>query len=172
MNDEREAIMRRVLRDALVLLNRVKELEKSPIDFGTGHPLTPSEIHTIEAIGDDPGINGRDLAEKMGVTKGAVSQMVKKLSHRGLIKKARSINNEREVLHLLTQSGWRAYRGHETFHKHLFADFITSLGDVPLKHFEILDALLPRLDQYLQWFIRDKLSNLRCQPNYGFRQKK
>jgi DNA-binding MarR family transcriptional regulator len=153
MEDERERVIRSMFRRAMVLFNKYQALDKRPIDFGTGDLLTPAEIHTIEAIGDSPGINGRDLAEKMGVTKGAVSQMVKKLASRGFIKKARDLENEREVLHLLTEAGEAAYKGHDDFHKRIFSDLIPLMGGISLEQFERVDSLLTRLDQYIDRYL-------------------
>jgi len=53
-------------------------------DFGTGVMLYRAEIHTIRAIGDNPGINVTKLAESMGITKVAISQTVNKLVRKKL----------------------------------------------------------------------------------------
>jgi len=65
--------------------NKIAAIEKSPRDFGSGDLLYRSEIHTLMAIGENPGANVTDLASHSGISKSAVSQMVNKLSHRNLV---------------------------------------------------------------------------------------
>ena len=89
-------------------------------DFGTGVQLYRSEIHTVRAVGENPGVNVTALAEHMGVTKGAVSQMVNRLVKKGLIRKGRAPDNAREVRLELTDVGWTGFQNHERFHMEMF----------------------------------------------------
>ncbi|EFK05222.1 transcriptional regulator, MarR family [delta proteobacterium NaphS2] len=76
------------LREAFIrIVAKYRILEKRPQDYGIGEVLHPSEIHTIEMIGKNPGINVTGLAGRLGVTKGAVSQLIKKLENKGLVSK-------------------------------------------------------------------------------------
>ena len=52
-----------------------EEIEKTPKDFGTGDLLYGSEIHTIVAIGKNPGSNMTEIAEIMDITKGGVQKI-------------------------------------------------------------------------------------------------
>jgi len=106
------------------LLHRVTyklgSLHEPALDFGTGVPLYRAEIHTIKAIGDNPGINMMGLANRMGVTKGAASQIVGKLEKKGLVRKAGADDNAKEVLPELTRLGWNGYREHEQQHARIY----------------------------------------------------
>jgi len=55
------------------LIMQLQRLEKSPNAFGEAGPLTPSEIHTIDAIGLDEGVLMSELANRLNITKGAGS---------------------------------------------------------------------------------------------------
>ncbi len=65
------------------------ELEKKPRDFGTGEKLYSAEIHMIEAIGESENENQKvsvtDIADYFGITKGAVSQTLKKLESKEFV---------------------------------------------------------------------------------------
>ncbi len=87
------------------IINKFSSIEKKPRDFGIGDLLYPSEIHNIEIIGRNPGINVTNLAKKLGVTKGAVSQIVNKLERKKLVAKFRDSNNEKEVMLKLQKRG-------------------------------------------------------------------
>lgn len=106
------------------LLHRVTyklgSLHEPALDFGTGVPLYRAEIHTIKAIGDNPGINMMGLAGRMGVTKGAASQVVGKLESKGLVRKVGADDNAKEVLPELTDLGWTGYREHERQHDRIY----------------------------------------------------
>lgn len=95
------------------LYNRIEDKKK---DFGLGYKMSMKEIHTIQYIGDCPGINLKTLAAKQGVTKGAASQMITRLVQKKLVAKERGVNSEAEIVLNLTEEGWRAYKGHEEYH--------------------------------------------------------
>lgn len=105
------------------LYNRINTSEKQQYDFGTGVMLYPSEIHTIEAIGQNKGINVTELAKLMRVTKGAISQVIKKLETKGMLIKYFSDGNNQRVLLKLTAKGRTAFEGHNHLHQRQY-DFL------------------------------------------------
>ncbi len=111
------------------LTEHLLSLESGPKTFDTGVPLYRSETHTLQAIGREPGINVTRLAERMRVTKGAVSQTVAKLVKKKLVRKRPSPNSGRELELDLTALGWRGYHAHERFHAEAFAAVREYFGD-------------------------------------------
>lgn len=120
-------------QELLNILNQVaakiESMHSSPLDYGTGVPLYRTEIHTIRAIGENPGINVTRLAEYMGVTKGAISQTVTKLARKRLVRKTRAEDNVKEILLELTDLGWTGFHSHEQFHMELFDTVREYFGD-------------------------------------------
>ena len=58
-------------REAFIrIVAKYRILEKKPQDYGIGEVLHPSEIHAIEMIGKNPGINVTGLAVRLGLPKG------------------------------------------------------------------------------------------------------
>ena len=86
------------------------------LSFGTGVLMHAKEIHTVQAIGRHSGINVTKLAEKAGVTKGAVSQTINKLVKKGLVRKTHLPGNDKEVVLELTDNGEIGFKNHEKFH--------------------------------------------------------
>ena len=86
------------------------------LSFGTGVLMHAKEIHTVQAIGRHSGINVTKLAEKAGVTKGAVSQTINKLVKKGLVRKTHLPGNDKEVVLELTDIGEIGFKNHEKFH--------------------------------------------------------
>jgi len=100
----------------LRLVNKFKVLEKIPIDHGTGHLLYASEINTLDLIGKHPGINMTRLADRRGVTIGAVSQVVARLVKKELVRKTHLPESKKELSLQVTDLGAIALRNHDRFH--------------------------------------------------------
>ena len=66
----------------LKILHLYSVIGRKPKDYGTGDLLYIAEIHTITMVGNNHQINMTQLAEIMGVTRGAISQTIRKLVKR------------------------------------------------------------------------------------------
>jgi len=95
------------------LANKYNSLEKIPVDYGVGKDLYHSERHLLDQIGDYPEKNITELAQFMGVTKGAISQTVKKLENKGIVNRYKGEQNEKEVFLKLTETGKGVYEKHK-----------------------------------------------------------
>ena len=68
--------------EAVDIIHQVANLyisTKVPQDYGTGEEYTSVEVHTLKHIADNPGITVTELARHNGKTKGAISQILKKI---------------------------------------------------------------------------------------------
>lgn len=99
------------------ILNKAYALEKKPVDIGHGVLLYPSEFHVIEIVGKNPTENLTFIAFHLGVTKGAISQMVKKLEKKGLVKKVHTPENKKDIMLELTDFGREAFDWHRSLHE-------------------------------------------------------
>jgi len=106
---------------------RNEELKRS---YGTDALLTRKEVHTIEYIGENPGLNLKSLAEVQGVSKGAASQMVSKLVDKGYIQRKESTSSGAEISLYLTEKGKAAFAGHLEYHKNLGKVWRESLANM------------------------------------------
>jgi len=98
------------------VLSKFIASEGVPKYFGINQKLYPSEIHMIYAIGKHPGINVTDLAKFLGITKGAVPKMIKKLKSKGLVESFEDDGNRKEVHLGLTADGKKAHKGYLQYH--------------------------------------------------------
>ena len=151
MNDNM-SIARELIEKFYRLMNKFKELENMPYEFSTGETMYPSEIHTIEAIGKNSGINITELAKKLCITKGAVSQMITKLKNRGFINKVRSVDNDKEVLLILTNKGEKAFDGHEKFHNAMNVDLTDYLSDIKKEQIDWLKTAFDKVEFYIDQY--------------------
>lgn len=113
---EKDDIIRDGIDAFLRIMNIMRAQERTPVDFGTGEVLNVGEIHTIDAIGPSGATNVTELAGRMRVTKGAVSQVVSRLVRRGYVTKTPNRGFGNEVTLGLTAAGKKVYRGHRAYH--------------------------------------------------------
>ena len=93
--------------------------EKQPCDFGTGCKVYITEIQTVSVIGENPNTNMTQLAEIMGVTRGAISQTVRKLITKKLVVRINS-RNQKEINLSLTDFGRLVSESYQAKMKEVF----------------------------------------------------
>jgi DNA-binding MarR family transcriptional regulator len=103
----------------LKILHLYSVIGRKPKNYGTGDLLFFTEIHTISMVGKNREINMTNLADLMGVTRGAISQTIRKLVSKELIIKSNT-TNRKEINLRLSEKGLIVYMGQESFQKELF----------------------------------------------------
>ncbi|MFO1444025.1 MarR family transcriptional regulator [Bacillus sp. Bva_UNVM-123] len=99
---------------------QLQRLERSPRTFGEAGMLTPSEIHTIDAIGLNGDVLMSQLANKLSITKGAVTQLVSKLEKKELVLRKAHPTDSRAILLTLTKKGEIAFQEHQAMHQQFY----------------------------------------------------
>jgi DNA-binding MarR family transcriptional regulator len=85
--------------------NRLVFLEKHYVYRRGRLALHPSELHMLLAIRDEPKANATKLAGRLGITKGAVSQVLKRLEAKKVISKRSDSAQKNEVTASFTALG-------------------------------------------------------------------
>lgn len=115
MNNELQNLVDQFLK----ILHLYSVIGRKPKDYGTGDLLYFTELHTITMVARNNEVNMTQLADIMGVTKGAISQTINKLVRKGLILKT-NITNRKEVNLMLSEKGKRVVKAQESFQKEIF----------------------------------------------------
>lgn len=121
-----------ILEKMIGITNTMNKTSKCPRDFGVGVRLYPSEIHTIEAIGVHEPMNAKALAQALGITNGAVTQITDKLQKKGMVEKFKMEGNQKTVYIRLTALGRTAEHAHDRFHEKAYqsiADYLSNLTE-------------------------------------------
>lgn len=113
------------------VIHKYTQWEDKKRTYGTDLPLSKAEIHTIAAVGSHPNINITTLAEQLGITKGAASQMIYKLVDKGVVEKKVSPDSDTEVVLNLTEDGMINYKAHEEYHRQTNDKAMKLLEDMP-----------------------------------------
>ncbi|GGH31227.1 MarR family transcriptional regulator [Paenibacillus segetis] len=126
---------------------QLRRLERKPHTFGSAGPLTPSEIHTIEAVGSEGTVLMSELAGRLGITKGAVTQLITRLEAKELVERSPHPTDSRVTLISLTEKGKEANAAHEEVHHQFYDQLRTQLTE---QEIEIFEKCIAKLNSFLE----------------------
>ncbi len=153
-------ISRETIFELLVSFIRINKkfnrIEGHAIDVGDGVKLYPSEIHVIEAIGNNYADNVTSLSRKFGITKGAVSQVVNKLFDKGFVGKERNKDYGKEIILSLTGKGLTAFNIQDKFHSMMEREFVNYLADFTPDQIDSFLMIMGCIEDYVDTFLRDE----------------
>lgn len=98
------------------LMNLNQAAQKQPRQYGSNVTLYAAEVHMLEIIGDRPGIMSTELATRLAISKGAVSQTLKKLAEKSLVRKSAAADGRAAAL-FLTEEGEKVWQAHQALHE-------------------------------------------------------
>ena len=120
--------------------------DRMTLSYGTDVKIHGAEIHMVCHIKRNPGSHISGIARMIGVSRGAVSQIVKKIEKKGLIRKVANPHNLKQLDLVLTEKGEKAFRGHQQLHQ----AFTDSLKQVLESYSEEEFALISRFQHELE----------------------
>ncbi len=132
------------------IMELVQKLDRKPRKFGTGSFLTHSEIHLIEIIGNNPCSSVSDIARILGITKGAVSQGLKKLELKKLSVKEPDPDNISRSVVSLTETGRTAFNEHKKWHETMDGGFIKYLQTLEDDKLDTIRSFMSRVEDFLE----------------------
>lgn len=103
----------------------------APVNYGDGVFYNSKEVHTLSYIVDYPGISPSEIAYNWNRTKGAVSQIVKKLEEKGLIKREKRPGNDKTICLYATDQGMKVDQIHRAYDVRNYKAFL----ELMKKHF-------------------------------------
>lgn len=111
-NDLSDAVVRKFCSVA----GKYQSLQETPLVLGDGTSVYGSELHLAVAIGTGSATTATGLSAIFGVTKGAISQSLKKLEGKGLIRREFQDGNGKTRFLSLTTRGRELLVLHERLH--------------------------------------------------------
>ena len=121
--------------------------------------LTTTELHVIEAIGNDS-LSMNNLSDKLGITMGTATVAINKLSNKGFITRKRSDNDRRKVFVSLSKKGENALTYHNNFHKMIISSITKNIETENLEIFtNVFDKILNNLKNQVEFFKPDAITN-------------
>jgi DNA-binding MarR family transcriptional regulator len=136
--------MEMAIEKFMTMTEKISNSGKKPRNYGTDIDIYRSEIHIIKLIGDYANLHVSEIARKFGVTKGAVSQSLKKLERKGLVEKYLDETNNTRLLVRLTEKGKTAYLNHEEHHRISDSDVLQYLDGLSEHELEIVVTFMEK----------------------------
>ena len=109
--------------------------------------LTTTELHVIEAIGEDS-LTMNELSEKLGITMGTASVAVNKLTDKNFVERRRSEDDRRKVFVELSKKGLMAFKYHGNFHSTILEKITSEIPKEKLEIFtEVFEEIFTNLNK-------------------------
>lgn len=87
----------------------------TPHEYYPGEKMYMREVHVITEIGENGVDNVSELSERLKITKGAVSQYLKKLEKKGFVERVQEQTDKRQFSVKLTEKGRELNRIHTKY---------------------------------------------------------
>jgi DNA-binding MarR family transcriptional regulator len=146
---DRKKAGREIMELFIRMVSKYNALEKVPTKSAPRHRLYHSERHMVDKIGEHPKLNITEFAGALGVTKGAVSQVVKKLEGKGVVRRYRSGSNGKEVFLELTKVGKEVYLAHRKTNEDTIKPLLTELSKYPDDKVRFLISMFRWIEGFL-----------------------
>lgn len=133
------------------------KLEQKPRRYGTVELLTQTQIHLIELIGDsNESLSVTDLSLRQGVTKGAVSQNIKRLEQKGLAYKEEDPKNISRIFIRLTNKGKTAHYAHKLWHEKADGGFKKYFSEMKKDKIDFLLQAFDKVEDFFNCLLNGK----------------
>ena len=132
------------------IVNRTNQLRNTPVQLAGCEPVNIAAIHLIETIGNHESINMTEVSERIGITKGAVSQMTTKLVHKGFLQKLKSPHSEKDIYLSLTESGQAIFQAHHQLHHQLYSELAMLLDEFSDHDLKRITLFMDRIETYMK----------------------
>lgn len=147
--NEKEIALRGLSDKLLQVIYKHGRINDLSVKFDSGVEMTPKEIHFLMTIGENEGINVKELGDHFGVTKSASSQMASRLQRSGYVDKRKSSHNNKEVQLFLTELGQRFFAEYALMRRTQMEDMLSRLDCFTLSEVEAASGLMTVLEAYV-----------------------
>jgi DNA-binding MarR family transcriptional regulator len=145
----RKQLSKQLLASFLRMVNKYNAMEKHPVRYGGGPAFYHSERHLLDVFRDHPELNVTELARRVGVTKGAVSQAVAKLERKGAVERHRAAGDDRQVFVRLTALGEAITEDHQQVNEQTVNRLFHLIAERPQEHVDFLREVFAWIEGHL-----------------------
>ena len=121
-----------------------------------------AESKVIQYIGRHKSVTITEIANALGKTPSAYSQIIRKLKKKGWVEQVRNVNNNREYKLYLTETGWELFRDHEKFERYCYERAFKMLDEFSDEDLRIFCSVQECLNKAFQMDVEDSYK-LNCE---------
>lgn len=133
----------------LWIIKRLTFLEKNSVFPYRDLKLYPSEIHLMLLIDDVQASNATEMAEKLGVTKGAISQTLSRLVRKGVLEKTKDPYNKNELTATFTPLGQEVLEQYQELRASLRHQYVHYFSTLSESEREVIGRFLSQVEAIL-----------------------
>ena len=138
---DRIELAQRLLHECILSAAAVNGFLEKPRRYAEADDLYMREVHFVVAVGPDRSPSMGEMAQQLGVTQGAVTQMVTRLEKKGYLFRSKDARDKRVTTVTLTGKGEELCAQHILYDRKEYAHTGDALA-------EFSDAELERLIHY------------------------
>ena len=131
------------------IVNKLIFIDKKSIFEFQGVKLYPSEIHLMQVIYTDQELNSTEMAQRLSVTKGAVSQTLSRLEKKGILIKNKDPYLKNKLTVDFTELGQAAMRSHRLYAQALENEYQYYLSTLTEKDKNIIRSFLSKIETFV-----------------------
>jgi DNA-binding MarR family transcriptional regulator len=146
MERDNQSIIERIFK----VMNTMLFIEKRFSFTFNNVSLFPKEVHVILLVHQEPNSNAKKMADMLGVTKGAISQTLKRLVEKGMLNKEKNPEQPKELLITLTSLGQEAANHFSEIRNRMAKKYDAYLVTLSSKERKTIDAFLQKMDTILK----------------------
>lgn len=128
---------------------KIHHIRNMDIPLKMGIKVNTAALSTLDVINRYPELKMSEIGNAMGITKGAISQMARKLEQLELIDKHKSQNNAKDTYLVVTDKGRQALDEYYGLHDKLYNGLFEILNQYSNHDVEIIKQFLLQTDQLL-----------------------
>lgn len=139
------------------LAGKIHLIRNIEIPLEIGIQANSATLYTLNMINLNPDLKMSELSRKMGITKGAISQMAKKLEQKGLIIRSKSKENSKDIYLVVTDQGKQAVEEYNRLHDKLYHGIDTILNQYDETDQQMITEFLNKTNQFLEEYTNLKV---------------
>ena len=132
------------------MVDRILQIEKRKHLEVEGVELYPSEIHLMLHVADQRATNLTRIAERIGITKGALSQTLGRLEKKGMLVKSKDPLAKNELTVSFTPHGRRALKHFRALRSSVEARYDSYFSELDDGERETIGRFLTRMNEFLR----------------------
>ena len=151
--EERKAVLMKLLDLKREITYTYQKYLSMPREYYPGENMYMREVHVVLEIGDHGIDNVGELSLRLGITKGAVSQYLKKLEDKGFVVRIQDGLDKRQYSVKLTEKGKELCRIHKAFDKEQYAKICPQFSDFTVEELENVFRFDQKFKEFTEWML-------------------
>jgi DNA-binding MarR family transcriptional regulator len=139
-----------ILAMQMRIINRFLFLQDRPFIVSGETALYPSELHLLDAVQGNPQLSATEIAGLLGITKGAVSQTLRRLMKKGIISIEKDRYDKNRLTVHFTGQGRYAYDAFNSKRSAQLQEMIGRLQDYTDEERGIIGRYLNDMDRFVE----------------------